>query len=211
MLPPGAQVISIERRPALAARRAQALDALGVANVEVVVGDGSRGMPERAPFEAIAVHATAPAPPLALLAQLADGGRLVVPIAGGGADLLTVFRRRGDASAQEIGPCRFVPLIGEEGFAGLSPAQQPTGCGVDAVLDDFVAASAAAVDRLVALAVDASMKSLPPLPMKVSAPRCPRKLFSPLSPISTSGPSEPSRLSLSSRPDRACRSRRARR
>ena len=90
-------------------------------NVELLVGDGSRGLPERAPFEAIAVHATAPAPPQTLLGQLADGGRLVVPIAAEGADLLTVFRRRGEElRREEIGPCRFVPLIGEEGSRQLS-------------------------------------------------------------------------------------------
>ncbi len=113
----GAEVIGVERHETLAVEARRTLDALAVANVEVTVGDGSRGVPERAPFEAIAVHATAPAPPLSLLGQLADGGRLVVPIAADAADLLTVFRRRGEAlSSEEIGPCRFVPLIGEEGF-----------------------------------------------------------------------------------------------
>ena len=112
-----AEVIGVERHESLAAEARRTLDSLGIANVETIVGDGSRGVPERAPFEAIAVHATAPAPPLTLLGQLADGGRLVVPIAADGADLLTVFRRRGEElSSEEIGPCRFVPLIGEEGF-----------------------------------------------------------------------------------------------
>lgn len=112
-----AGTIGIERHESLAAGARRALEALGVANVEVLVGDGSRGLPQRAPFEAIAVHATAPAPPLKLLGQLTDGGRLVVPIAADRADLLTVFRRRGDELLSEsIGPCRFVPLIGEEGF-----------------------------------------------------------------------------------------------
>ncbi len=112
-----AEVIGIERHESLAAAARRALDRIGIENVELLVGDGSRGMPERAPFEAIAVHATAPAPPRSLLGQLADGGRLVVPIATDRADLLTVFRRRGDElRSEEIGPCRFVPLIGEEGF-----------------------------------------------------------------------------------------------
>jgi protein-L-isoaspartate(D-aspartate) O-methyltransferase len=112
-----AEVIGIERYESLAAEARRAIDDLGVGNVELLVGDGSRGLPERAPFDAIAVHATAPAPPRTLLGQLADGGRLVVPIAADSADLLTVFERRGDElRREEIGPCRFVPLIGEEGF-----------------------------------------------------------------------------------------------
>jgi protein-L-isoaspartate(D-aspartate) O-methyltransferase len=112
-------VLSIERRPELAARARLALAAAAVpgVEVEVFVGDGSRGLPEEPPFDAIAVHATAPAPPRALLGQLVDGGRLVVPIAGPGADVLTVFRRSGEElRSVEIGPCRFVPLLGEEGF-----------------------------------------------------------------------------------------------
>jgi protein-L-isoaspartate(D-aspartate) O-methyltransferase len=111
------EVISIERQPVLAEHARRVIDELEVTNVEVIVGDGSRGLPERAPFDAIAVHAAAPAPPQALLEQLADGGRLVVPIAGRAADMLTVFRRQGEElSMEEIGPCRFVPLLGEEGF-----------------------------------------------------------------------------------------------
>jgi protein-L-isoaspartate(D-aspartate) O-methyltransferase len=112
-----AAVVSVERHAALAEEARRALAALGIGNVEVVVGDGSRGLPERAPFEAIAVHATAPEPPRALLAQLAEGGRLVVPVAAEGIDVLTVFRREGEQLRRvEIGPCRFVPLLGEEGY-----------------------------------------------------------------------------------------------
>jgi protein-L-isoaspartate(D-aspartate) O-methyltransferase len=112
-----AEVIGIERHESLAAEARRTLDTLEIENARLLVGDGSRGLPERPPFEAIAVHATAPAPPRTLLGQLADGGRLVVPIAAERADLLTVFERRGDElRSEEIGPCRFVPLIGEEGF-----------------------------------------------------------------------------------------------
>ncbi len=114
-----AHVVSIERRGSLARKAAEALESSGVRNVELVVGDGSLGVAERAPFDAIAVHAAAPAAPPALIDQLADGGRLVVPVSGEDADVLTVLRRRGDRiETRELGPCRFVPLIGEEGFGG---------------------------------------------------------------------------------------------
>jgi protein-L-isoaspartate(D-aspartate) O-methyltransferase len=121
------EVITIERVEGLAADAERALAELGATNVTVIVGDGSRGLPERAPFEAIAVHATAPAAPPSLIEQLAVGGRLVVPIASDGADMLTVFTRTAtevDASGGEglesrsLGACRFVPLIGREGFPG---------------------------------------------------------------------------------------------
>jgi protein-L-isoaspartate(D-aspartate) O-methyltransferase len=111
------RVITIERHAELAAEARARLAELGVDNVEVLVGDGSKGLPGHAPFDAIAVHATAPEEPLSLLAQLADGGRLVVPIASDGADLLTVFRRQGDRTTSEVvAPCRFVPLVGDEGY-----------------------------------------------------------------------------------------------
>ena len=89
------EVITIERHASLAEGAEEVLRSQGATNVEVLVGDGSRGLPERAPFDAIAVHATAPAPPPALFAQLADDGRLVVPISSDDVDLLTVFTRRG--------------------------------------------------------------------------------------------------------------------
>ncbi len=83
----------------------------------MIVGDGSRGLPRRAPFDAIAVHAAAPAAPPALLAQLADGGRLVVPVAADSVELLTLLQRHGsELQTTNLGPCRFVPLIGEEGY-----------------------------------------------------------------------------------------------
>jgi protein-L-isoaspartate(D-aspartate) O-methyltransferase len=113
-----AEVVSVERHQALALSARETLASLAIVNVELIVGDGSQGVPERAPFEAIAVHAAAPAPPPALIDQLAEGGRLVVPIvADEETDLLTVLRRRGgEIETETIGPCRFVPLVGEEGF-----------------------------------------------------------------------------------------------
>jgi protein-L-isoaspartate(D-aspartate) O-methyltransferase len=111
------EVIGIELLPALAAGARRAIGELGLGNVEVIVGDGGLGLPDRAPFDAIAVHAAAPAEPRTLLGQLVEGGRLVVPIATGSADVLTVFRREdGGFDREEIGPCRFVPLLGAEGF-----------------------------------------------------------------------------------------------
>ena len=111
------EVHGVERIPELAAGARAALASLGVENVEVIVADGSLGLPEAAPFDAIAVHAASPEAPHSLLAQLADGGRLVAPIATDSADMLTRFEHDGDQLHQEtIGPCRFVPLIGAEGF-----------------------------------------------------------------------------------------------
>jgi protein-L-isoaspartate(D-aspartate) O-methyltransferase len=116
------RVVSLERLPELAESARANLDRLGFANVQVVVGDGSRGHPEGAPYDAIAVHAATPEAPHSLLAELAADGRLVVPIATGSADLLTAFlRENGDLRQETIGPCRFVPLIGAEGFEPPEP------------------------------------------------------------------------------------------
>ena len=110
-------VVSIERVPELGEWAHERLDELGIQNVEGIIGDGSRGYPERAPYDAIAVHAATPEAPHSLLSQLAPDGRLVVPIATGSADLLTAFiRENGELRQETIGPCRFVPLIGAEGF-----------------------------------------------------------------------------------------------
>ncbi len=116
------RVISIELVPELAAAARVALAAAGFGTdqVEVVVADGSLGWPGEAPYEAIAVHAAAPVPPQSLLSQLAPGGRMVVPVGTGRNEILTEFGR--DATEPErfrsrpIAPCRFVPLLGAEGF-----------------------------------------------------------------------------------------------
>jgi len=119
------EVITVERVEELAIAARRLLAEIGISKVEVVVGDGSAGLPDRAPYEAIAVHATAPSPPSTLIEQLAPGGRLVIPIATDAADMLTVFRRLegqvdpktgGGLERMVIGPCRFVPLIGSEGY-----------------------------------------------------------------------------------------------
>jgi protein-L-isoaspartate(D-aspartate) O-methyltransferase len=111
------RVISMERVRELGETARHKLEELGLPSVEVIVGDGSRGYPSGAPYDAIAVHAATPEAPHSLLAQLAGDGRLVVPIATGTADLLTAFvRENGDMRQETIGPCRFVPLLGAEGF-----------------------------------------------------------------------------------------------
>ena len=112
------EVLSIERFADLAAEARLRIEALDPGNVEIRVGDGSQGAADRAPYEAIAVHASAPAPPPSLLAQLAPGGRMVIPLAEAGADMLTLLRSgEGGLESTVIAPCRFVPLVGEEGFS----------------------------------------------------------------------------------------------
>ncbi len=112
-----AEVHSIERIPELADRARANFEAAGVQNVRVHVGDGSRGLPGQAPFAAIAVAAAAPAFPQALYEQLTLGGRLVVPIGRRRGQRLEVIVRspEGPATIRSVA-CRFVPLLGEEGF-----------------------------------------------------------------------------------------------
>ena len=107
-----ARVVSIERHPRLSRRARDALEAAGVENVTLIVGDGSRGYPPEAPYGAINVAASSEhGVPSPLTDQLADGGRLVIPI-DGGRQHLTVVRRRGAKLEQEQHePVRFVPLV----------------------------------------------------------------------------------------------------
>ena len=114
-----AQVVTVERLPALAAQAEENLRRAGFERVEVRVGDGTLGVPERAPFDAIAVAAAAPELPRTLYEQLAPRGRLVVPVGGRGGQRLEVIVRspEGPAVLRSV-PCRFVPLVGEEGFPG---------------------------------------------------------------------------------------------
>jgi protein-L-isoaspartate(D-aspartate) O-methyltransferase len=112
-----AEVVTIEHVPELAERARAALREAGYDRVEVLVGDGSLGVPERAPFDAIAVAAAAPAIPPTLYSQLEENGRLVVPRGSRwGQELVLVVRSEAGPVERASVPCRFVPLIGDEGF-----------------------------------------------------------------------------------------------
>lgn len=105
------EVVTIERYASLAAQARALLAELGYGNVEVRVGDGSLGAPDKAPFGGISVTATALGePPPALVRQLAPGAALVCPVDRGGRELLMRFR---EGSEEAIAPVRFVPLVGE--------------------------------------------------------------------------------------------------
>jgi protein-L-isoaspartate(D-aspartate) O-methyltransferase len=110
-------VDTIERIPELAEQARRNLEVAGYEQVDVHQGDGSRGYPQHAPYDAIAVAAAAPGFPQALYDQLTAGGRLVVPVGGRRGQRLEVIVRspEGPAVLKSV-PCRFVPLVGEEGF-----------------------------------------------------------------------------------------------
>lgn len=113
------EVFSVERVPSLCRTAVERLARLGYENVQVREGDGSLGWSEHAPFDAIAVAAVGPRPPPALLDQLAVGGRLVMPVGPDGSQTLVRLTRRANGSYREepLVDVRFVPLIGEQGFA----------------------------------------------------------------------------------------------
>lgn len=113
-----AEVHTIERRRSLAETARAALDAAGYERVVVHVGDGTLGDPVHAPFRAIAVAAAAPELPPSLYEQLEPGGRIVVPVGGRrGQELLLAVRSPEGPAIRKSIPCRFVPLVGAEGFA----------------------------------------------------------------------------------------------
>lgn len=106
------EVVSVERHVDLADAARATLRNAGLNNVEVVVGDGWNGWVERAPYDAIVVSAAASRVPDALLEQLADRGRLVVPLTRGGSDDVVVITKDGDQLRERmITPARFVPLV----------------------------------------------------------------------------------------------------
>jgi protein-L-isoaspartate(D-aspartate) O-methyltransferase len=109
------EVVTIERLAELAEMARAVLQSLHYDNVLVIVGDGTLGHPERAPYDGISVTAAAPAIPPTLLEQLADQGRLVMPVGDRSGQELTVVERDGDRFRQQtVGGVRFVPLIGDE-------------------------------------------------------------------------------------------------
>lgn len=112
-----AQVFSVERiAPLLDGARA-AIAAAGVRNVSLLLGDGTLGWRSYAPYDAILVSAAAPSVPLPLTEQLAEGGRIVIPIGDRDEQTLMVFTRRGTELVQsDVAPVRFVPLLGMHGW-----------------------------------------------------------------------------------------------
>lgn len=112
-----AEVWTIERQPELAETARSILQRLGYANVHVVQGDGSRGLPDQAPFDKILVAAAAPRIPEMLIEQLADGGKMIVPVGTRQEQQLQLIRKTGDdVTVTPRDLCRFVPLVGEQGW-----------------------------------------------------------------------------------------------
>jgi protein-L-isoaspartate(D-aspartate) O-methyltransferase len=108
-----AEVYTIERWPTLAEEAARRLHELGYMNAHVILGDGTGGLPEQAPFDGIIVAAAAPWAPKPLREQLAEGGRLVIPVGGRDEQLLLRLIRHGDDTrTEQLSGVRFVPLIG---------------------------------------------------------------------------------------------------
>jgi protein-L-isoaspartate(D-aspartate) O-methyltransferase len=117
------QVYTVECRGSLATAAAQRLTRLGYSNVHVHCGDGTLGLPDCAPFDAILVAAAAQSVPPPLLAELSAGGRLIIPIGDAENQELQIIERRGSAfQTRTLEGCRFVPLVGFHGWKD-SPAR----------------------------------------------------------------------------------------
>ena len=112
-----AQVFSVERHAALADRARDLLARIGYTNVKVIVGDGSQGFAEGSPYDAILVSAAAPEVPRALIEQLGEGGRMIIPVGEQDSQQLQLIQMRHGwphTTLREL--CRFVPLISGSGF-----------------------------------------------------------------------------------------------
>jgi protein-L-isoaspartate(D-aspartate) O-methyltransferase len=113
-------VFSIERIPSLATKARRLLEGMNLFNVAVRVADGTYGWRDEAPFDGIIVTAGAPALPDPLIAQLAVGGRLVIPVGGRQTQILMKYTRLsedpGDLKTENLGGCRFVDLVGDHGW-----------------------------------------------------------------------------------------------
>jgi protein-L-isoaspartate(D-aspartate) O-methyltransferase len=110
-------VYSVERILSLSRQAQRVLEQVGVFNVNLIVGDGTKGHPAEAPYDGIMVTAGAPQVPHPLLAQLKEGGRLVVPVGDKQTQtLMRITRRDGEFVSEDLGGCRFVNLIGEHGW-----------------------------------------------------------------------------------------------
>jgi protein-L-isoaspartate(D-aspartate) O-methyltransferase len=113
------EVFTIERHPELSVKAAEVLVELGLSNVFTIAGDGTKGLPEHAPYDAIMITAGAPEFPEPLVAQLADGGRIAAPLGGHNIQTLKVMTRNGDElDERSVCDCKFVKLIGEYGWPG---------------------------------------------------------------------------------------------
>jgi len=111
------QVYSVERHASLARTAQATLARLGYTNVEVLLGDGSHGLPERAPFDAIVVSAAAPQIPPPLFEQLREAGRMIIPVGPAHAqELQLVCKQSGQPVVTNLEGCRFVPLIGSQAY-----------------------------------------------------------------------------------------------
>jgi len=112
------QTYSVERSENLAEAAEETLTRLGYTNIEISTGDGSAGLPEKGPFDAIVVSAAAPQIPPSLAEQLREGGRMVIPVGPSHSqELLLVRKRNSNSEITRLEACRFVPLIGTQGFA----------------------------------------------------------------------------------------------
>lgn len=113
------RIFSVERISDLAARTRKLLDNLHYTNVLIRVGDGTQGWQEHAPYDAIIVTAATPEIPPALMEQLAEGGRLIAPVGPEFTqDLTKITKKRGRIVKESLGGCRFVKLIGKDGWQG---------------------------------------------------------------------------------------------